>query len=115
MPNITNPFFLAFVFLTITNLAIVIGHYWTKMRKAALDAELKAEMIRRGLTPDEIRETLAAMSGLRPLSENVKQIAADPNRKIEAIKAYRNETGASLSEAKKAVEEFAASRTQEPM
>lgn len=42
------------------------------------------------------------------LSEAVKEIARDPNRKIEAIKAYREETGASLVEAKEAVENFQA-------
>jgi ribosomal protein L7/L12 len=38
------------------------------------------------------------------VSERIKQLAADPARKIEAIKAYREETGASLVEAKEAVE-----------
>src|SRR5882724_11363265 len=37
-------------------------------------------------------------------SERVKEIARDPNRKIEAIKAYREETGADLADAKQAVE-----------
>lgn len=40
------------------------------------------------------------------LSERIKQIARDPKRKIEAIRAYREETGAGLKEAKEAVEEF---------
>ncbi|MEL7142147.1 MAG: ribosomal protein L7/L12 [Cyanobacteria bacterium J06573_11] len=40
------------------------------------------------------------------LSERVKQIAKNPKRKIEAIRAYREETGAGLKEAKEAVEEF---------
>jgi hypothetical protein len=40
------------------------------------------------------------------LSERVKQMALDPARKIEAIKLYREETNASLKEAKEAVEEF---------
>jgi ribosomal protein L7/L12 len=38
------------------------------------------------------------------LSERVKEIAQDPKRKIEAIKVYRQETGAGLAEAKEAVE-----------
>lgn len=41
-----------------------------------------------------------------PLSERVKELAADPRRKIEAIKAYREETGAGLKEAKDAVEKW---------
>ena len=40
------------------------------------------------------------------LSERVKQIALDPNRKIEAIKLYREETNTSLKDAKEAVEDF---------
>jgi hypothetical protein len=40
------------------------------------------------------------------LSERVKAIASDPSRKIEAIKAYRDVTGASLADAKAAVEAF---------
>jgi hypothetical protein len=44
--------------------------------------------------------------GLLPLSNRVKEVAADPKRKIEAIKIYREETGASLLDAKEAVESF---------
>jgi hypothetical protein len=40
------------------------------------------------------------------LSERVKQMALDPERKMEAIKLYREETNASLLEAKEAIEEF---------
>jgi hypothetical protein len=46
-------------------------------------------------------------SGL-PLSDRVKEIASDPSRKIQAIKVYREETGAGLAEAKEAVEAFIA-------
>ncbi len=41
-----------------------------------------------------------------PLSDRVKEIACDPARKIEAIKAYREETGAGLKEAKDAIEAY---------
>ncbi len=44
------------------------------------------------------------------LSDRVKELAADPSRKIEAIKAYRAETGASLADAKLAVETYMNSR-----
>ena len=43
---------------------------------------------------------------LLPLSDRVKQIASDPTRKIEAIKAYREESGASLADAKQMVESY---------
>lgn len=41
-----------------------------------------------------------------PLSERVKELARQPRGKIEAIKVYREETGAGLAEAKEAVEAF---------
>jgi ribosomal protein L7/L12 len=44
-----------------------------------------------------------------PLSERVKQLA-NPAQKIEAIKVYREETGAGLKEAKDAVEKWMAER-----
>jgi ribosomal protein L7/L12 len=40
------------------------------------------------------------------MSNRVKDLARDPSRKIEAIKAYREETGTGLAEAKRAVEAF---------
>jgi ribosomal protein L7/L12 len=42
------------------------------------------------------------------LSDRVKQIAQDPKSKITAIKIYRQETGASLKEAKETIEEYIA-------
>ena len=40
------------------------------------------------------------------LSERVKAIADDPDRFIEAIKAYREESGVGLADAKIAIEEY---------
>ena len=40
----------------------------------------------------------------QPLSDRVKLLASDPVRKIDAIKVYREETGAGLAEAKEAIE-----------
>jgi ribosomal protein L7/L12 len=45
---------------------------------------------------------------LPPLSDTVKQIASDPSRKVEAIKAYKDETDLGLADAKRAVEEHIA-------
>ncbi len=47
-----------------------------------------------------------------PLSERVKELAAQPGQKIYAIKAYREETGAGLAEAKDAVEEWIRERAR---
>jgi hypothetical protein len=43
-------------------------------------------------------------------SDRVKQIAADPHKKIEAIRAFREETGLGLKEAKAVIEEVIASQ-----
>ena len=48
-------------------------------------------------------EQVTPLSGI---SANVQEIASDPSRKIEAIKVHRDETGASLKEAKDAVEKW---------
>ncbi len=40
------------------------------------------------------------------LSDRVKELARDPSKKIAAIKAHRDETGAGLAEAKAAIEAF---------
>ena len=45
-------------------------------------------------------------ANLPPLSDHVKEIASVPSRKIEAIKAYREESGARLADAKQAVEAY---------
>jgi ribosomal protein L7/L12 len=44
------------------------------------------------------------------LSEEVKKLADDPERKIDAIKLHREQTGADLREAKEAVEDYIATR-----
>ena len=40
------------------------------------------------------------------VSDRAKELARDPSRKIEAIRAYREETGAGLAEAKEVIEAF---------
>jgi hypothetical protein len=45
---------------------------------------------------------------LLPLSDEVKALANDPRQKIQAIKAYREQTGVGLKEAKDAVEAYIA-------
>lgn len=45
---------------------------------------------------------------LPPLSDDLKIIAQDPSRKLEAVKAYKDQTGVGLADAKRAVEEYIA-------
>jgi ribosomal protein L7/L12 len=49
-----------------------------------------------------------ALRSIPDLSQRVKDIAGNPNAKIAAIKAYREETGLGLKEAKGAVENWLA-------
>jgi ribosomal protein L7/L12 len=53
-----------------------------------------------------LRQMNVAFDSFPEMSERVKELARDSGRKIEAIKVYREETGASLAEAKNAVETF---------
>lgn len=46
------------------------------------------------------------------LSDRVKELARDPAQKIQAIKAYREESGAGLADAKDAIEAYI--RSQNP-
>jgi ribosomal protein L7/L12 len=68
----------------------------TKARVARIERKINALLRHHGVDPTQ---------GL-PLSERVKQLANDPSRKIEAIRVYREETGAGLAEAKEAVEAY---------
>jgi ribosomal protein L7/L12 len=72
----------------------------TKARVARIERKINALLRHHGVDPTQ---------GL-PLSERVKQLANDPSRKIEAIQAYREETGAGLAEAKEAVEAYVHSK-----
>jgi hypothetical protein len=45
-----------------------------------------------------------------PVKATWQQLADDPGRKIEAIKAYREQHGGGLADAKRAVEEYEAGR-----
>jgi ribosomal protein L7/L12 len=71
-------------------------YFLLSMRLATIDRKVTRIAHRLGIDP------LAAI----PLSERVKEIARDPSRKIEAIKVYREESGAGLAEAKDAIEEY---------
>jgi hypothetical protein len=83
--------------LAIAILAVALISYGNvTARIRGLERKLNALLRHHGVDPTQ---------GL-PLSDRVKQLAADPLRKIEAIKAYREETGAGLAEATEAIESF---------
>jgi ribosomal protein L7/L12 len=68
----------------------------TRARVARIERKINALLRHHGVDPTQGS----------PLSERVKQLANDPSRKIEAIRVYREETGAGLAEAKEAVEAY---------
>jgi hypothetical protein len=80
-------------------IAFALAVYWTAT--AWFKHRERMAKIERGIDPD-----LPFLVPTQPLSDRVRQLASDPARKIEAIKVYREETGAGLAEAKKAVEAF---------
>jgi ribosomal protein L7/L12 len=83
--------------LIVAAVLIILVSYWnTTARLGRIERKLNALMRHAGIDPAQ---------GL-PLSEHVKDLARDPGRKIQAIKAYREETGVGLKEAKDAVETF---------
>ena len=78
-------------------LLAALGSYWeTTARIGRIERKLNALLRHHGVDPAQ----------KLPLSDRVKQLAGDPSRKIQAIKVYREETGAGLAEAKEAVETF---------
>ena len=89
---------LAYLFLSLTALIIILSIDSTVKR---LDRKLKRIDMSLSLILNRMEIELPSR-----LSERVKQIALDPDRKIEAIKLYREETNVSLKEAKEAVEDF---------
>jgi hypothetical protein len=77
-------------------LVVLVAYENLTARIRGIERKLNALLRHHGVDP---------MLGLA-LSGRVKLLASDPERKIEAIKAYRAETGAGLAEAKEAVEAF---------
>jgi hypothetical protein len=70
-----------------------------RTRLARLEQKLNLILQHLGISYTEL-------AGGAALSAEVQQLAGDPARKIEAIKLHREQTGASLREAKDAVEAF---------
>jgi hypothetical protein len=87
----------ALLAIAIGILVVALASYGnTIARLGGIERKLNALLRHHGVDPTQ---------GL-PLSDRVKQLAADPARKIEAIKVYCEETGGGLAEAKEAVEAF---------
>ena len=89
-----EPLLLTFLFSTFLALMVQMNRLDSKLKR--LDHRLSL-----------ILQHLNLDSGVEmQLSERVQTLARDPNRKIEAIKVHRQETGAGLKESKQAIEAF---------
>jgi ribosomal protein L7/L12 len=83
MVGVIGGVILVMVFMIHTRVLHLQRHVWLIARHLNIDVDRPPEM-----------------------SDRVKELATDPSRKIEAIKLYREETGAGLAEAKEAVETY---------
>ena len=77
-------------------IAVIASYLDTTARIARIEHKLNLLLKHSGVD---------VLKGLE-LSDRVKEIARDPGRKIEAIKLYRDESGAGLAQAKEAVEAY---------
>lgn len=74
----------------------------------SIEAKVKRIELRTKRIENALRLVLERMEIEIPsqLSDRVKELANDPNRKIEAIKLHREETKSSLKDAKEAIEDY---------
>ena len=84
------------VFLLSANGAYIVSHM---RRIQGVERKLNLVLTHLGIDPNV---------QIAP-SSHVMRLAADPRQRIEAIKAYREETGAGLKEAVEVVDKIAAS------
>lgn len=63
MELLRSPVFVVFASITIIGVVVTISEAWTKTKKVTLEAELKTEMIRQGMSADEICRVLEARPG----------------------------------------------------
>jgi hypothetical protein len=57
-----NPVFLSLAAGVLIVLGTTFMHHWSRVRRAALEAELKQEMIRQGMSADEICRVIESRS-----------------------------------------------------
>jgi ribosomal protein L7/L12 len=84
------------VLSVIVALAVIASYFDMKARIERIEHKVNLLLRNSGID---------VLKGLE-LSDRVKELARDPARKIEAIKVYRDESGAGLAEAKEAVEAY---------
>ncbi|HVK13624.1 MAG TPA: hypothetical protein VM597_33060 [Gemmataceae bacterium] len=62
-PYLMNPVFIVFASITLIALGTTFGNFWYRTKRAALEAELKLEMIRQGMSADEICRVIRVRPG----------------------------------------------------
>lgn len=90
------------------------GHFWgtinpMKLREFIIHHASGETRTKWGLTNNEeknLSHSANYATRWQPLSDRVLKLASDPSKLIQAIKAYREETSASLAEAKAAIDTF---------
>ena len=71
-----NPLVWMFGGIAVSWILSAVAHYWYKAHRAQLDANLKMEMIQRGMSADDIVKVLAAQSTPRATTDD--EDAAEP-------------------------------------
>lgn len=61
--HFSNPVFLTFGFLTVTGVVSVVANYWHKVSALTVEADLKRDMLNRGMSADEIAQVTQASVG----------------------------------------------------
>ncbi len=79
-------------------IVLCFSMFRSERRLAALERNLQALLRHLNVDP---------MAAPGPPSERVKELAADPQRRIDAIRLYRRESGADLRQAQAVVESIA--------
>ena len=81
----------------------------TTLTSSAQRLERKISSIERSLAM--ILDRLDIQAGLE-ISDRVRELALDPQRRLEALKCYRQETGAGLPEAKAVIDNLIANHRE---
>ena len=63
LPYLSNPVFIVFSSITLIVLGSTLGNFWYRAKRVALEAELKLEMIRQGMSADEICRVIRVRPG----------------------------------------------------
>jgi hypothetical protein len=67
---LSNPLSWIFGVILVPSVVGTVAHYLTKAQRDRLDAELKMQMLERGMSADEIERVLSAKSGSKKNRES---------------------------------------------